>query len=127
MADTSAETADQTNEELRTAAEGVTTAVAAGSLIDSQNAQFNQSTRLVRDTRDNIRTKRGPVQPSSEIAKEQSEIQRIVQQNALFIQIVLFLVLLCAIAYLVLPQGVANIAALAILGSAMIYRIFFVQ
>lgn len=100
---------------------------AVASLVESQNTQFNQSTRLIQDTSRSFGKRRPPVQPDSEVAKEQRAIQRIVQKNALFIQIVLFLVLLCAVAYLILPQGTANIAALLILGVAVIYRIFFVQ
>lgn len=97
------------------------------SLVESQNTHFNQSSRLLEDAQKKIRGKRPPVQPNTEIAKEQKRIRDIVQKNALFIQIVLFLVLLCAVCYLVLPPSIANIAALIILGSAVIYRIFFVQ
>lgn len=113
--------------EVRAAANGSETASAAGSLVSAQQAQFNQSTRLIQETRDRIQVKRPPVQPDTEIAKEQSEIQKIVQQNAMFIQIVLFLVLLCAISYLVLPQTAANVVSLIVLGAALIYRIFFIQ
>ncbi len=108
-------------------ARGVSAAAAsANSLVETQQSQFNQSSRLIQETKNKLQLKRPPVQPSSEISKEQQKIRSIIQTNALFIQIVLFLVLLCAISYLVFPQNVANIVSLIILGSAMIYRIFFV-
>jgi hypothetical protein len=97
------------------------------SLVESQNALFNQSSRLLENAQKKIRGGRPPVQPNSEITEERNKIQRIIQKNAMFIQVVLFLVLLCAISYLVLPPNAANVAALIILGSAVIYRIFFVQ
>ena len=98
-------------------------------MIENQQQQFNQSTRLLQATNDVLKKRRGPVQPdtNSEIAKEQSRIRQLIERNALFIQIVLFLVFLCAIAYLVLPLNVANYTALAILSIALIYRIFFVE
>jgi hypothetical protein len=98
-----------------------------GSLVDSQNTQFHQSTRAIKQVRDSMGKRRPPVQPESDIAKEQQSIQKIVQKNALFIQVVLFLVLLCAISYLLFPLEMANVVSLFVLGSAVIYRIFFVQ
>lgn len=98
-------------------------------MIENQQQQFNQSTRLLQATNEALKKRRGPVQPdtNSEIAKEQSRIRQLIERNALFIQIVLFLIFLCAIAYLVLPLNIANYTALAILSIALIYRIFFVE
>ena len=102
-------------------------ATEAKALVQSQQAQFNRSARLVQDTTDRLRARRPPVQPDSEIAMEQQRIQKIIQKNALFIQIVLLLVVLCAVAYMILPLQTANYAALAILSVAVLYRIFFVK
>jgi hypothetical protein len=102
-------------------------ATEAKALVQSQQAQFNQSARLVQDTTDRLRVRRPPVQPDSEIAMEQQRIQNIIQKNALFIQVVLLLVVLCAVAYMLLPLQTANYAALAILSVAVLYRIFFVK
>ena len=99
----------------------------AKALVQSQQAQFNQSARLVQDTTNRLRARRPPVQPDSEIAMEQQKIQRIVQKNAMFIQIVLFLVVLCSVAYMLMPLQTANYTALAILSVAVLYRIFFVK
>jgi hypothetical protein len=118
---------EQRVREVQGATSGAETASAAESVISAQHSQFNQSSRLIQETKNKLQLKRPPVQPSSEISEEQQKIRSIIQTNALFIQIVLFLILLCAISYLVLPQEIANIASLIILGSAMIYRIFFVQ
>jgi hypothetical protein len=96
-------------------------------LIRNQEQKFNESTRILRATNEQLKKKRGPVQPRGELAKEQSRIRNIVEKNALFIQVVLFLVFLCVVAYLMLPSGIANYTALAILSVAVIYRIFFVQ
>ena len=96
-------------------------------LIRNQERKFNESSRLLRDANERLKKKRNPVQPSGELEKEQSRIRQIVAKNALFIQIVLFLVFLCIVAYLLLPLNVANYTALAILSVAVIYRIFFVQ
>ncbi len=98
-------------------------------MIVNQQQQFNQSTRLLQETNDRLKKRRGPVQPdmNSDLAKEQSRIRHLIERNALFIQIVLFLVFLCAIAYLVLPLNTANYTAVAILSIALIYRIFFVE
>lgn len=97
-------------------------------LVRNQEQKFNQSTRLLRDTNEEMkRRQRGPVQPSGELAKEQSRIRQLVAKNALFIQVVLFLVFLCSVAYLMLPLETANYTALAILSVAVIYRIFFVE
>lgn len=96
-------------------------------LIRNQEQKFNESTRLLRSTNEDLKKRRGPVQPSGELAKEQTKIRQIVAKNALFIQVVLFLVLLCAVAYLMLPLETANYTALAILSIAVIYRIFFVE
>jgi hypothetical protein len=96
-------------------------------LIRNQERKFNESTRLLRDTNERLKKRRRSVQPSGELAKEQSRIRQIIAKDALFIQIVLFLVFLCIVAYLLLPLNVANYAALAILSVAVIYRIFFVQ
>jgi len=96
-------------------------------MIENQQRQFNESTRLLRQTNENLKKRRGPVQPSGELEKEQSRIRQIVSKHALFIQVVLFLVFLCAVAYLLLPLNIANYTALAILSVAVIYRIFFVE
>lgn len=98
-----------------------------GSLIQSQQAQFNQSARLIQNTRNALRERRPPVQPDSEIVLEQSKLQKIFAADALFIQITLFLVFLCVVSYLVLPLNMANYVSLAILTVAMIYRFFFVK
>lgn len=95
--------------------------------LRTKQEKVNQSSRLIEQTTEKLKARRPPVQPVSEIAEEQQRIQRIVQKNALFIQIVLFLVVLCGVAYLLLPLQTANYAALAILGVAVIYRIFFVK
>lgn len=95
--------------------------------VQRNRDQIHQSSRLIESTTQKLKARRPPVQPTSEIAEEQQRIQRIVQKNALFIQIVLFLVVLCGVAYLLLPLETANYAALAILGVAVIYRIFFVK
>ena len=96
-------------------------------LVRNQEQKFNESTRLLRSTNEELKKRRGPVQPSGELALEQSKIQKIIAKNALFIQIVLFLVFLCIVAYLLLPLDTANYTALAILSIAVIYRIFFVE
>ncbi len=98
-------------------------------MIQNQQQQFNQSTRLLQATNEALKKRRGPVQPdmSSELAMEQSRIRQLIERNALFIQIVLFLVFLCAVSYLILPLNLANYASLAILSVALIYRIFFVE
>jgi hypothetical protein len=96
-------------------------------MIRNQEQKFNESTRILRATNTELKKKRGAVQPSGELAKEQTRIRQIVEKNALFIQVVLFLVFLCAVAYLMLPLETANYTALVILSVAVIYRIFFVQ
>lgn len=103
------------------------TLAAGATMIDNQQRQFNESTRLLRQANETLKKRRPPVQPNEEIAKEQSRIRQIVAKDALFIQVVLFLVFLCAVAYLMLPLETANYTALAILSVAVIYRIFFVQ
>ncbi len=104
------------------------TLAAGATMIDNQQRQFNESTRLLRQANETMKKRRRPpVQPSGELAKEQSRIRQIVAKDALFIQVVLFLVFLCAVAYLMLPLETANYTALAILSVAVIYRIFFVQ
>lgn len=102
---------------------------ASRNAIEQQETKFNQSSRLLQETNEALKKRRPPVQPdpNSELAKEQSRIRQLIERNALFIQIVLLLVFLCAIAYLVLPLNVANYAALAILSIALMYRIFFVE
>jgi Flp pilus assembly protein TadB len=102
---------------------------ASRNAIEEQETKFNQSSRLLRETNEALKKRRPPVQPdpNSELAKEQSRIRQLIERNALFIQIVLFLVFLCAIAYLVLPLNIANYTAVAILSIALIYRIFFVE
>jgi hypothetical protein len=102
---------------------------ASRNAIEQQEMKFNQSSRLLRETNEALKKRRGPVQPdpNSELAKEQSRIRQLIDRNALFIQIVLFLVFLCAVAYLVLPLSTANYTALVILSIAVIYRIFFVE
>ena len=98
----------------------------AATMIDNQQRQFNESSRLLRRANELLKKRREPVQPTGDLAKEQSRIRQIVEKNALFIQVVLFLVFLCAVAYLLLPLETANYASLAILSVALIYRIFFV-
>jgi hypothetical protein len=107
------------------AAAGSLTAGAA--LMNGQQQQFNRSARLVRDTTNSLRIRRPPVQPETEIPKEQRRIQEIVQKNAMFIQIVLVLVFACAVSYLVLPMETANYVSLAILSVALIYRFFLMK
>jgi hypothetical protein len=103
------------------------TLAAGATMIQNQQRQFNESTRLLRSTNEQLKKRRVPVQPSGEVAEEQSRIRQIVAKNALFIQVVLFLVFLCVLAYLMLPLNIANYTALAILSVAVIYRIFFVE
>lgn len=105
----------------------VASATQAKGLVESQQTQFNRSARLVQETNNRLRVKRPPVQPDSEIAKEQRNIQNIVQKNALFIQVVMVLVVMCAVAYMLLPLNTANYTALLILSVAVLYRIFFVE
>lgn len=81
----------------------------------------------MRDTTSSLRIRRPPVQPETEIPKEQRRIQEIIQKNSLFIQIVLVLVFACAVSYLVLPMETANYVSLAILSVALIYRFFFIK
>lgn len=111
-----------------TGASAAAGSLAAGArLVNAQNQQFNNSARLVRDTTSSLRIRRPPVQPETEIPKEQRRIQQIIQKNALFIQIVLALVFACAVSYLVLPMETANYVSLAILSVALIYRFFFIK
>jgi hypothetical protein len=96
-------------------------------MIRNQEQKFNESTRILRATNTELKKKRGAIQPRGELAMEQTRISQIFEKNALFIQVVLFLVFLCAVAYLMLPSETANYTALVILSVAVIYRIFFVQ
>jgi hypothetical protein len=122
----------QANQEARRS-EVAGASVAAGSLaagrtlMTNQERRFNDSARLVRNSTSSLRIRRPPVQPETEIPKEQRRIQEIVQKNALFIQIVLVLVFACAVSYLVLPMETANYVSLAILSVALIYRFFFIK
>jgi hypothetical protein len=100
---------------------------AGATLMNNQRTQFNRSARLVEDTANSLRIRRPPVQPDTEIPKEQRRIQLIVQKNALFIQVVLVLIFASAVAYMIMPMETANYVALAILSVGLIYRIFFVE
>jgi hypothetical protein len=113
--------------DIETHTRAAATLATGATMLDNQQRQFNESTRLLRATNEQLKKRRKPVQPSGELAEEQSRIRNIISKNALFIQIVLFLVFLCAVAYLMLPLETANYASLAILSIAVIYRIFFVQ
>lgn len=111
-----------------TGASAAAGSLAAGAaLMNNQNRQFNDSARIVRNAKNSLRIRRPPVQPETEIPKEQRRIQEIVQKNALFIQIVLVLVLVCAVSYFVLPMETANYVSLAVLSVALIYRFFFIK
>jgi len=100
---------------------------AGATLMDNQRRQFNDSARIIQNAKDSLRIRRPPVQPETEIPKEQRRIQQIIQKNALFIQIVLVLVLVCAVSYFVLPTETANYVSLAVLSVALIYRFFLMK
>ncbi len=100
---------------------------AGATLMDNQRRQFNDSARIIQNAKNSLRIRRPPVQPETEIPKEQRRIQQIIQKNALFIQIVLVLVLVCAVSYFVLPMETANYVSLAVLSVALIYRFFLMK
>jgi hypothetical protein len=100
---------------------------AGATLMDNQRRQFNDSARIIQNAKNSLRIRRPPVQPETEIPKEQRRIQQIIQKNALFIQIVLVLVLVCAVSYFVLPTETANYVSLAVLSVALIYRFFLMK
>ena len=79
--------------------------------IESEAAAYrsvSDASAVIRDTTASIRVLRPPTAPSSDLEKERRAISLDLKQSLLFVQIVLFIVVLALLAYLVLPTAWAH-------------------
>jgi hypothetical protein len=79
--------------------------------IESEAAAYrsvSDAGMAIRDTTASIRVLRPPTAPSSDLEKERRAISLDLKQSLLFVQVVLFIVVLALLAYLVLPIAWAH-------------------
>jgi hypothetical protein len=79
--------------------------------IESEAAAYrtvSEAGTAIRDTTASIRVLRAPTAPSSDLEKERRAISLDLKQSLLFVQVVLFIIVLSLLSYLVLPIAWAH-------------------